>query len=72
MIQTTLMRMPQVVKTCGLKKSAIYLKIKAGDFPSAVKLGPKSVAWRSDEIEGWIASRPKVNLNHTREEEVTA
>ncbi len=63
MIQTTLMRLPQVEAACGLKKSAIYLKIKNGDFPSAVSLGSKrAVAWRSDEIEAWIASRPKVNL----------
>lgn len=60
MLKTTLMRMPQVIKICGLKKSAIYLKIKTGDFPSPVRLGPKSVAWRSDEVERWVLSRPKV------------
>ncbi|MGB3212991.1 MAG: AlpA family transcriptional regulator [Desulforhopalus sp.] len=54
-----LLRLSQVEKTCGLKKSSIYARIKKGTFPVPVQLGPKSVAWRSDEIGQWVESRPR-------------
>lgn len=57
---TTLLRLPLVESTCGLKKSSIYARIKEGKFPAPVQLGPKSVAWRSDEISQWVDSRPRV------------
>lgn len=60
MTYSTLLRLPQVEKACGLKKSAIYARIKEGKFPPPVRLGPKSVAWRSDEVHQWIDSRPRV------------
>ncbi len=59
MENTTLLRLPQVESTCGLKKSAIYVRIKEGTFPLPVRLGPKSVAWRSDEVSQWVESRPR-------------
>ena len=54
-----LLRLAQVEAATGLKKSAIYSKIKTGGFPSAVRLGSRSVAWRSDEIQRWIEERPR-------------
>ena len=32
----------------------------AGQFPSRVRLGACRVAWYADEIDEWIASRPRV------------
>lgn len=58
-----LLRLPQVESRTGLKKSTIYDRIKQGTFPISVKLGAKAVAWRSDEIEAWIESRPRT-VNH--------
>ena len=54
-----LLRLPQVESTCGLKKSSIYARVKEGTFPAPVRLGPKSVAWRSDEVNRWIDQRPR-------------
>ncbi len=54
-----LFRLTQVIKICGLKKSSIYAQIKKGTFPEPVRLGPKSVAWRSDELSQWVDSRPR-------------
>ena len=54
-----LLRLAQVENATGLKKSAIYEKIKTGGFPVAVRLGSRSVAWRSDEIQRWIQERPR-------------
>jgi len=32
---------------------------KAGLFPKRLRLGACRVAWYSDEVEEWIASRPR-------------
>lgn len=54
---TKLFRLPQVLEITGLGRSTIYVKIKAGEFPAPINLGPRSVAWRSTDVTGWIDSR---------------
>jgi prophage regulatory protein len=51
----TLLRMPQVKARTGLSRSAIYLKIKNGEFPAPVSLGPRAVGWLEAEVERWIS-----------------
>lgn len=53
-----LLRLPEVERLCGLKRSAIYAAIKRGDFPKGRKITPVSTAWREDELRAWIESRP--------------
>ena len=53
----TLLRMTQVKARTGLSRSTIYLRIKAGDFPGQVSLGPRAVGWLEAEIERWIATQ---------------
>ena len=53
----TLLRMPQVKARTGLSRSTIYLKIKTGEFPAQVSLGPRAVEWLEAEVEHWITSR---------------
>jgi prophage regulatory protein len=64
-MKAVLLRLGQVEKATGLKKSAIYARIKTGEFPAAVRLGSRSVAWRSDNIQEWIDSLPKVEQEGT-------
>jgi prophage regulatory protein len=51
------MRRPEVSRTTGLPPSTLYARIKAGDFPRPVKLGPRTVAWRATDVQRWIAAR---------------
>ena len=53
---TTLLRMRQVKARTGLSRSTIYLKIKCGEFPAQVSLGPRAVGWLEAEVDRWIAS----------------
>jgi prophage regulatory protein len=53
----TLLRIADVVARVGLSRTVVYEREAAGDFPRRVSLGPRCVAWRSDEIERWILSR---------------
>ncbi len=36
-----------------------WRRVKAGTFPAPVQIRPNSVAWYEDEIEAWLASRPR-------------
>lgn len=57
-----MMRLPEVIETTGLAGTTIWRREKAGDFPRRRKITPGAVAWRSDEIEAWMDSRPEVEL----------
>lgn len=51
-----LYRKPTVRTITGLSDSTIDRMIRSGTFPQPVKLGPRSVAWRSADIAVWMAS----------------
>lgn len=54
-----ILRLKEVCKMVGLSRSAIYHKIKHGQFPTQLKLGPRSSGWHLHEIEAWIENRPR-------------
>ena len=47
----------------GLSRSTIYAKLDPNspqhdpDFPKAVRIGPRAVAWRASEVIAWMNSR---------------
>lgn len=51
------LRLPQVEEITGFKRSHIYNLMKAGLFPTSVKLGLRAVAWDSHAIEHWQKER---------------
>jgi predicted DNA-binding transcriptional regulator AlpA len=70
-----LIRLKTVLEYCAFSKATLYRQIKAGHFPEPVRLtgglgdsnaASRSVAWREEEIQQWIASRQKVALSETR------
>jgi len=55
--QTTidpLLHLHEVEAVVGLKKSKLYLLIQSGDFPAPVRLGRRSVRWKTSSIRLWI------------------
>ena len=52
-----LLRLPEVCKRTGKKRSSIYREIAAGTFPGPVKLGERASAWVEHEVCEWIAER---------------
>ena len=54
---TTILRLPHVKARTGLSRSTIYLRIKAGEFPAQVSLGPRAVGWLETDIERWITTQ---------------
>ena len=41
----------------GLSRSTLYRLIAAGAFPRPIKLGPRRVGFRADDLEKWLESR---------------
>jgi prophage regulatory protein len=60
----TLLRLTQVKARTGLSRSTIYLRIKAGEFPTQVSLGPRAVGWLEAEIERWIETQVEHSRPH--------
>lgn len=47
---TGYLRLPQVLQLIPVCKSTWWAGIKAGRFPKGVKLGPRTTAWRAEDI----------------------
>lgn len=58
-----ILRRPEVERRTGLARSSLYKAIAEGLFPKQIRLGPRAVGWRSDEVEQWIEKR----TNESRE-----
>lgn len=56
-VQRRILRLPEVSRLCGFKRSNIYLLMTQGEFPKAKPIGARAVGWDSLEIEDWIAAR---------------
>jgi len=59
-----LLRRPEVESLTGLRRSALYQRIAAGEFPAPIRLTDTAVAWVEDEVVEWVnrritESRPK-------------
>jgi prophage regulatory protein len=53
-----LIRLPEVEKTTGFKKSTLYGWIKEGSFPRPVQIGRMS-AWPESAVLQWVQDRIK-------------
>ena len=43
----------------GKSRVQIWRDVRDGLFPAPIALGPNSVAWYEDEVDAWLASRPR-------------
>lgn len=53
----TLLRLPAVLSRVPWSRSTLYAKVKCGEFPKPVHLGPRSVAWLEKEVQDFIEAR---------------
>ena len=52
-----LIKLNDVMNSCGLGRSSIYKFMSEGTFPKSVSLGDRAVAWVESEVEDWIAEK---------------
>ena len=48
-----------VAKKVHKSRTQLWRDVRAGRFPAPFELGSNSVAWFADEIDDWVASRPR-------------
>jgi predicted DNA-binding transcriptional regulator AlpA len=67
--------MPKYLRYYDLQKRGIVNNrvtlsnwIRENDFPAGFLLGPNSRAWREDEVEDWLASRPTASKQSVERE----
>lgn len=53
-----LIRLPEVLSRTGKGRTSWLDAVKSGAAPRPVKIGARSVAWDSCEVDNWIANRP--------------
>ena len=56
-----LIKWPVVHEKTGKSRTQAWRDIRAGRFPAPVQTGPNSVSWYLDEVEAYVASRPRVS-----------
>lgn len=65
-----IIRMPEVEKTVGIKKSCIYSMIKNGTFPKPVKINQQAKGWFESDVQAWIMKKKEghepANDSHPR------
>jgi prophage regulatory protein len=49
-----ILRLPEVIRRVGLKRSSIYNRMKDGTFPKSSSLGGNSVGWLESDIIAWM------------------
>ena len=55
-----LIRVAEVLHKCGFGRTTLWKMGGDDDFPTAVQLTGKAIAWREEEIDEWIANRVPV------------
>lgn len=60
------LRLPAVKRQTGLGRTAIYEKVKEGNFPAPINLGARAVAWLSDEVDAWMDACIEASRNQNR------
>ena len=53
-----LLRRKEVLRLTSLSQSSLYGLIIQSRFPRPVRISPRCVAWRSEEVENWIDRLP--------------
>jgi prophage regulatory protein len=48
-----------VCKKTGKSRPQIWRDVRDQKFPAPIELGPNSVGWFEDEVDTWLASRPR-------------
>jgi len=51
------MGLKEVMRLTNRSRASIYRDMETGDFPQSICIGPRSVAWRSDQIDLWIKQK---------------
>lgn len=53
------LRLPELERVTGLRRSAIYKRIRLGQFPEPLRLSARCSVWDENEIRAWLDAIPR-------------
>ena len=53
-----LLTLGDVMEITKMSKASIYRRSKEGNFPQSVQVGPRSIRFRSEDIQDWLSNLP--------------
>ena len=53
-----LLTLEEVIKITKMSKASIHRRRKDGSFPQPVQVGPRSVRFRSEDVQDWLSNLP--------------
>ena len=56
---SNIIRFAQVRERAGLSRATVYRRMRKGEFPSSIDLGNGQLGWFEEEVDEWVASRPR-------------
>ena len=62
------LRLPQVLELIPISKSAWWQGCKDGRFPKPIKLGPRTSAWRSSDIDALVEQLSQQSVQEEKTE----
>lgn len=52
--QTGFVRLNEILRVIPVGRSTFWARVKSGEYPQPVKLGPRTTAWRAEQIHRLI------------------
>ena len=52
-----ILRLTELTRVTGLRRSALYAKIAEGAFPKPIPLGERAVGWLESDVDAWQQQR---------------
>jgi len=59
--QRCILRLPEVQRRTGYKRTHIYNLMKQGKFPQSFKIGIRAVGWDSLAVDRWVEAQLSKN-----------
>lgn len=59
--QSRIIRLKEVCKVTGLRRSFIYQLQAEQRFPHSIKLGVRAVGWLEGEVQEWLKDRIRIS-----------
>ena len=54
-----LLRKDEVCQRLKISEPTLYRRVRDGDVPAPLRIGPRCSRWRADEIDEFVESRPR-------------
>lgn len=59
MVRDRVVRLQEALGITGHRRSTFLNKVKAGEAPQPVRLGPRAIGWYESELQAYIRKLPR-------------